>query len=390
MKNLTIKSCKVSIIKLSKQIADPRVSGRTVHKMEHIIYITIAAVIAGAQSWNEIAEFGKSKFDFFKERLTGLESIPSHDTFNRFFSIFDPKGFEEIFRNWVREIVGEVKGVVAIDGKLMRGSSKCDSEHTLGQDDFRTWIVSAWSADCSISLGQEQVGEKTNEIKVVPKLLSAIDVSNAIVTMDAMGCQTSITEKIIEGNGDYIIALKENQKKSYDFAKELIADHEYTDICNIVTRHYAFNEGHGRKEERNCIVVSYGDIMQRMFKNKFVGLKSVVGILSRRTIVATGETSEETRYYITSLSNNDPERIANAIRQHWTVENNLHWQLDITFREDESRKVKNAARNFSAISKMALSILKNDKTTKGSLNLKRLKAGWDEEYLSKLLEISEI
>ena len=116
----------MSIIKLSKQIADPRIAGRTVHKMEHIIYITIAAVIAGAQSWNEIAEFGKSKLDFFKKRLEGLETIPSHDTFNRFFSIFDPKGFEEIFRNWVREIVGEVKGVVAIDGKLMRGASKCD------------------------------------------------------------------------------------------------------------------------------------------------------------------------------------------------------------------------------------------------------------------------
>ena len=140
----------MSIIKLSKQIADPRVASRTIHKMEHIIYITIAAAIAGAQSWNEIAELGKSKFDFFKKRLVGLETIPSHDTFNRFFSIFDPKGFEEIFRNWVREIVGEVKGVVAID-------------------------------------------------------------ANAIVTIDAMGCQTFITEKIIEGKGDYIIALKENQ-----------------------------------------------------------------------------------------------------------------------------------------------------------------------------------
>jgi predicted transposase YbfD/YdcC len=345
---------------------------------------------SGAQSWNEIAEFGKSKLDFFKQRLVGLESIPSHDTFNRFFSIFNPKGFEEIFRNWVREIVGEVKGVVAIDGKLMRGSSKCDAEHTLGQDDFRTWIVSAWSADNSISLGQEKVGEKTNEITVVPKLLSAIDVSNAIVTIDAMGCQTSITEKIIEGKGDYIIALKENQKKSYEFAKDIIYENEYKGNCNVVTKHYSFNEGHGRQEERTCIVVSYGDIMQKMFKNKFIGLRSVVGIISRRSVATSGETSEETRYYITSLSNEDPEKIANAIRQHWSIENNLHWQLDITFREDESKKVKNAARNFSAISKMALSILKNDKTTKGSLNLKRLKAGWDEEYLSKLLEGSAI
>lgn len=376
----------MSIIKLVKQIPDPRVTGRIVHKMENIIYITIAAVIAGAQSWNEVEAFGKSKFSFFKERLHNLESIPSHDTFNRFFSIFDPKGFEEIFRNWVREILEDVKGVVAIDGKLMRGSSKCDAGHTLGKDDFRTWIVSAWSADNCISLGQEKVGEKTNEIKVVPKLLGAIDVSNAIVTIDAMGCQTSITEKIIEGKGDYIIALKENQKNCLSLAKDLIYEQGYMGNCNVVTRHHSFNEGHGRREERTCIVVSYGDIMQKMFKDKFIGLKSVTGITSRRTVLSTGETSEETRYYITSLSNEDPEKIANAIRKHWTIENNLHWQLDITFREDESRKVKNAARNFSAITKMALSILKNDKTTKGSLNLKRLKAGWDEEYLSKLLE----
>jgi predicted transposase YbfD/YdcC len=215
-------------------------------------------------------------------------------------------------------------------------------------------------------------------------------VSNAIVTIDAMGCQTSITEKIIEGKGDYIIALKENQKKSYEFAKDIIYENEYKGNCNVVTKHYSFNEGHGRQEERTCIVVSYGDIMQKMFKNKFIGLRSVVGIISRRSVATSGETSEETRYYITSLSNEDPEKIANAIRQHWSIENNLHWQLDITFREDESKKVKNAARNFSAISKMALSILKNDKTTKGSLNLKRLKAGWDEEYLSKLLEGSAI
>ena len=172
----------MSIIKLSKQIPDPRVTGRTVHKMEHIIYITIAAVLAGCQTWDDIAEFGRTKKEFFKSRLVGLEHIPSHDTFNRFFSIFDPKGFEQIFRDWVKEIVGEVKGIVAIDGKLMRGSSKCDSEHTLGKDDFRMWIVSAWSSDNNISLAQEKVGDKTNEITIVPKLLSAIDLKDTIVT----------------------------------------------------------------------------------------------------------------------------------------------------------------------------------------------------------------
>lgn len=375
----------MSIIKLSKQIPDPRVVGRTIHKMEHIIYITIAAVIAGCQGWDEIAEFGRTKIGFFKSRLPDLESIPSHDTFNRFFSIFDPKGFEEIFRNWVKEVIGEVKGVVAIDGKLMRGSSKCDAEHTLGKDDFRMWIVSAWSAENSISLGQEKVGDKTNEITVVPKLLSAIDLKDTIVTIDAMGCQTSITKKIIEGKGDYIIALKENQKNSYNFAKEIISENVHKNYQYNTTRYTTFDEGHGRSEERRYIVVSFGDITQRMFKDRFEGMRSVVGVISRRTNHTTSETSEETRYYISSLGNEDPQKIASAVRAHWSIENNLHWQLDFTFREDESRKIKNAARNFSAITKMALSILKNDKTIKGSLNLKRMKAGWDEKYLSKLL-----
>jgi len=376
----------MSIIKLSKQIPDPRVTGRIVHKMEHIIYITIAAVLAGCQTWDDIAEFGKTKIEFFKSRLPDLERTPSHDTFNRFFSIFDPKGFEQIFRNWVKEVVGEVKGVVAIDGKLMRGSSQCDAEHTLGKEDFRMWIVSAWSSDNNISLGQEKVDDKTNEITVVPKLLSAIDLKDTIVTIDAMGCQTAITKKIREGNGDYIIALKENQKTSYDFAKDIIAENINRDYQGIVAKHTSLDKGHGRLEERKCIVVSYGDTMQKMFKNKFEGLRSIVGIVSRRTIIATGETSEEIRYYITSLGNENPEEISNAIRKHWGIENNLHWQLDFTFREDESRKVKNAARNFSTITKIALSILKNDKTVKGSLNLKRMKAGWDEKYLLKLLE----
>lgn len=261
----------MSIIKLSKQIPDPRVTGRTVHKMEHIIYITIAAVLAGCQTWDDIAEFGKTKKEFFKSRLEGLEHIPSHDTFNRFFSIFDPKGFEQIFRDWVKEIVGEVKGVVAIDGKLMRGSSKCDSEHTLGKDDFRMWIVSAWSSDNNISLAQEKVDEKSNEITVVPKLLSAIDLKDTIVTIDAMGCQTSITKKIREGNGDYIIALKKNQKTSYNFAKDIIAEYTDRDYPGIVSEHTSVDRGHGRLEERKCIVVSYGSTTQKCSRTNLKG-----------------------------------------------------------------------------------------------------------------------
>jgi len=352
---------KIGIIDLCKQIEDPRMNRKKVHKMETIIYISIAAVICGAQSWNEIEEFGNAKIAFFKSRIPGLEFIPSHDTFNRFFSIIKPEYFELIFRNWVKQVCQEVKGVVAIDGKLMRGPSQCDGEHTTGKEGFKLWMVSAWSAANGISL--------------------------CIVTIDAMGCQKDITQTIIEHDANYIIAIKENKKKNYQLAKQIIDDYQDKDeIINRVTRHVSENTGHGRIETRTCTVVSYGSIMEKMFKKKLVGLKSIVGIKSERTIVATGEYTQEVRYYVTSLDNTKPEEIASAIRQHWSIENNLHWQLDVTFREDYSKKVKNAARNFSVATKMALTILKNEKTTKGSMNLKRLKAGWDEKYLSQLLQ----
>lgn len=180
---------KIGLIDICKQIDDPRMNRKKVHKMETIIYISIAAVICGAQSWNEIEEFGYAKFDFFKSRIPDLEFIPSHDTFNRFFSIIKPDFFELIFRNWVRQVCSEVKEVVAIDGKLMRGPSKCDDEHTTGKEGFKLWMVSAWSAANGISLGQVKVDDKSNEITAVPLLIHALDLDDCIITIDAMGCQ---------------------------------------------------------------------------------------------------------------------------------------------------------------------------------------------------------
>lgn len=378
---------KIGIIDLCKQIDDPRMDRKKVHKMETIIYISIAAVICGAQSWNEIEEFGKAKFDFFKKRIPDLESIPSHDTFNRLFSIIKPDYFELIFRNWVKQVCQEIDGVVAIDGKLMRGPSRCDEKHTTGKDGFKLWMVSAWSASNGISLGQVKVNDRSNEITAVPLLINALDIEECIVTIDAMGCQTEITEAIRARKADYIIALKKNQEISYDLAQEIIGGYEDRDpILNRVTRHVSENDGHGRIETRTCTVVSYGETTERMFKNKFKDLKSIIGVKSERIIKNTGESTVEYRYYITSLKNIDPEEISSYIRQHWNIENNLHWQLDVTFKEDHSKKVKNAARNFSAVTKIALSVLKKDKTTKGSMNLKRLKAGWDDNYLSTLLK----
>lgn len=380
---------KIGIIDICKQIDDPRMNRKKIHKMETIIYVSIAAVICGAQSWNEIEEFGNAKLSFFQSRLPDLEFIPSHDTFNRFFSIIKPDYFELIFRNWVKQVCNQVNGIVAIDGKLMRGSSKCDEKHPTGKDGFKLWMVSAWSVSNGLSLGQVKVDDKSNEIRAVPHLIHALDLDGCIVTLDAMGCQSEITKSIIDRGSDYIIALKKNQNKSYELAKEIIDGYENRDvIANRVTRHTSENTGHGRLETRVCTVVSYGSVMGKMFNNKFMGIKSVIGLKSERIIMATGERTQEIRYYITSLDNKNPEVIANAIRQHWSIENNLHWQLDVTFREDYSKKVQNAARNFSAATKIAIAVLKNDKITKGSMNLKRLKAGWDEKYLSTLLQDS--
>lgn len=331
---------KIGLINICKQIDDPRMNRKKVHKMETIIYISIAAVICGAQSWNEIEEFGYAKFDFFKSRIPDLEFIPSHDTFNRFFSIIKPDFFELIFRNWVKQVCAEVTGVVAIDGKLMRGPSKCDDEHTTGREGFKLWMVSAWSAANGISLGQVKVDDKSNEITAVPLLIHALDLDDCIITIDAMGCQLEITKAIIDRNSNYIIALKKNQKKSYELAKEIIDGYENRDvILNRVTRHTSESTGHGRLETRISTVVSYGSGMERMFKDKFVGLKSIVGVKSERIIMSTGERTEERRYYITSLGNSNPEEIANAIRQHWSIENNLHWQLDVTFCRFREKRV---------------------------------------------------
>ena len=249
---------KIGIIDICKQIEDPRMDRKKLHKMETIIYVSIAAVICGAQSWNEIEEFGHAKFDFFKSRIPDLEVIPSHDTFNRFFSIIKPSYFELIFRNWVKQVCQEIKGVVAIDGKLMRGPSKCNDEHTTGKEGFKLWMVSAWSAANGISLGQVNVDDKSNEITAVPLLIHALDLDDCIVTIDAMGCQLEITKAIIERNSNYIIALKKNQKSSYELAKKIIDGYENRNvILNRVTRHTSESTGHGRIETRVCTVVSY-------------------------------------------------------------------------------------------------------------------------------------
>lgn len=382
----------MSIFSICKQVQDPRIDRKRVHSVESIIYISMSATICGAESWYEIEEFGNAKIDFFRERLPDLESIPSHDTFNRFFSLLHPGYFERVFRHWMFEICEKYEGVVAIDGKTIRGASKCTSDHPAGSSGFKLHMVSAWATENGISLGQLKVNEKSNEIKAIPELLDALDLRKCIVTIDAMGCQTDIAEKIRENQADYILALKKNHKLLYHKVKDWFDDFDNKGV-DVTKAYYSSRYGkyiteenaHGRNEKRECFVYSC-PALGHMFK-EWKDIKSVVRITSTRTKKTTDETMVSERFYITSLGL-DPQKIAESIRAHWSIENNLHWQLDVSFAEDAGRKTGNAAQNVSLMNKIALMIIKKF-PKKGSVKAIRKAAGWNEKLLCELLSMKD-
>lgn len=382
----------MTLLTLSQSIPDFRIDRCQVHTSEVIVYITLAAVICDAQTWEDVALFGRCKFDYFKKVFPYLEKIPSHDTFNRFFSLLKPEVFETKFRQWVQSVIENYEGVIAIDGKtikngnydeidkLYRGSSTKRSSLR-----SKLHIVSACFADYGISLGQLKVNEKTNEITAIPQLLKELDISGCTITIDAMGCQKAIAKTIIEEGADYVLAVKENHKYLHKDMRSFF-NKWHSENKHKISQFETYERGHGRIEER----------IYRVCNNLFwldgwkdwEGLKTFISVESIRTI--PGEKgpvrSHETRYYISSLEL-DAQKIGKAIRSHWAIENNLHWQLDVTFNEDDDRKKNNAAQNFSVVSKVALAMLKNDNTKKNSIRSKRKGAGWDNEYLHLLLSL---
>ena len=369
----------MDLISIIKYLDDPRREQGRIHSLESIMYISIAAVIGGAESWNEVEEFGHLKEDFFASRIKGFSGVPSHDTFNRVFSLLDPMQLERCFRVWIKEICDSYKGVVAIDGKTVCGARR---ENPDGSFD-KLHIVSAWATANGISLGQERVKGKSNEITAIPALIKALDLSECTVTIDAMGCQKEITSAIIEKGADYVICLKKNQRKFHETVSRWFDDFQHKHVPPI--RYQTFtttDEGHGRYERRHCEVFCNG-LLGPYFKG-WEGLQSIVKLTSLRRDIKTGVESEEVRYYISSIGL-DPERILRSIRAHWGIENNLHWHLDVTFNEDSTRKTKNAAANFSLLNKIALMVVKNS-SKKGSLKAKRKAAGWDNKVLAQMLD----
>ena len=355
------------------ELKDPRVERNREHLLEEILLISIAAVLSGAESWNDIAEYGEDKLEWLKRFLTLPSGIPSHDTFNRVFAALDPEEMEKGFVAWVSSIAKLTAGeVVAIDGKALRGTRE-SGKKTL------VHMVSAWAEGNGLVLAQRKVDEKSNEITAIPKLLAALELAGTVVTIDAMGCQRSIAAKIVEKKADYVLAVKDNQ----GLLAEQVRDSFLLLASDAVAEE--IDCGHGRVEQRKCSVIADLSLIEKA--SEWASLQGLVRIESERYHKATGKTEREIRYYITSLIA-DAVRLNSVIRQHWGIENKLHWVLDVGFGEDLDRKrAGHSAQNFSVLNRIALNLLKQDKSSKRGVKGKRLKAAWNHPYLLKLLGI---
>lgn len=362
-----------NLLKFARSLPDCRMDRKKLHLAEDIVFITFVAVICGAETWEDIADFGRSKILFLKRFLNLEHGIPSPDTFNRFFASLNPKVFESLFLSWIKGLCKYHKGIVAIDGKTVRGSRKQGNKSAIH-------MVSAFAAANGLVIGQVKTNQKSNEITAIPELINVLDIEDCIITIDAMGCQTKIAEVVIANGADYILAVKENQKELY---VNIIDTFRFAETKKLKS-HEDVDIGHGRVETRLCTITNNLELLTNA--QEWRNMNTLIKIDRQRYIKSTGKTQKETRYYISSL-NKDAKTIGQAIRSHWGIENKLHWQLDVSFGEDKSRKRdRNAAENYSVVLRMALNLIKSENTTKRSVKGKRLKAGWDDEYLLSLLK----
>lgn len=372
--------CAAPITEYFADLDDPRVERTKLHKLLDIVAIAICGVICGADTWVDIADFGESKESWFRQFLALPNGIPSHDTFGSVFARLDPDQFRGCFIKWVQAIATVTQGqVIAIDGKTVRRSH----DESLGKGAIH--MVNAWASTNRLVLGQTKVDDKSNEITAIPELLRLLEVSGCIVTIDAMGCQTEIAQQIVEAGADYVLAVKENQGRLYEDVRDLFEGAQAFGFDGVPhERSASLNKGHGRIEQRACWTIadeaSLGYLRDR---HRWTGLRSVAKVTAQREV--GGQVTDHTRYYITSLSGN-AQQVLHVVRAHWGIENELHWTLDIAFREDDSRVRKDhGPQNLAILRQIALNLLKQEATRKRGIKGKRLLAGWDEAYLLKVL-----
>lgn len=347
-------------------------TGNIRHSLQEIIFLSLSAVVSGCNTWETIEEFGNLKLDWFRLYFPYKYGIPSHDTLGAFFSAFDRKKFAEFFMDFTQSLATKDSRVVAIDGKTVRGVASAFGKSPLH-------IVSAFCKNNMLTLCQEKVNDKSNEITAIPSLIDLLDLKNCVVTIDAMGCQKEIAEKIRDKKGDYILQVKDNQKDLKEQIEKLFNSQ------NPTNKHTELDTGHGRMEKRVCRVID--NLIFLDGKQDWKDLKTIVEIKSEIYQKKSGKKSESVRYYISSEVAN-PKQMAQDIRSHWSIENNLHWNLDVIFKEDLQLKRKgNSTENFNMVLKLALGLLDAEKTKKKSKNIKRLKASIDDSYREKILNL---
>ena len=380
------------VLRYFSDLPDPRTGNHVTHRLHDLIVIAILAVVCGADGWAQVALWGRCKHRWLATFLDLPGGIPSHDTFGRVFARLDPDAFERCFLAWMASVVELSAGrLVAIDGKSIRrsferGWDRSGMAHLVGA------FVS--QGDNRLAFAQVAVADKANEIVAIPRLLELLDLDGAVVTIDAIGCQRDIAGRIVAGGGDYLLPVKENQPtllaKVTALMDDLVLDHGKGVPASPVGHHQQAESAHGRVETRRVWVSDDVRWLGADLLNAWPGLAGGSMALFERTRQDlgdfSGKVSVERRYYISSLGGLDAARIARYGRGHWSVENSLHWQLDVSFGEDQSRIRKgHGAENYSRLSRIALNLLKRDRTIKAGIKAKRLNAGWDHDYLLKLI-----
>jgi predicted transposase YbfD/YdcC len=358
-------------------VSDPRVERQKDHKLIDVIMVAVCAVLAGADTYVDIAAFGAAKEGWLKGFLELPNGIPSHDTFGRVFALINPGEFQAAFAQWMKSAVELTDGqVVAVDGKTNR--------RTFSGLTRALHLVSAFATANGVALGQVNTDQKSNEITAIPELLKLLDLKGCLVTADAMGCQTEIAADIVSRGGDYLLAVKGNQGNLHDDVKALFADGRIPRDTDATE-----DRGHGRIDRRSCEVISLPEALEGIRRlDAWPSLHAVAKVTSERTAVVRGETktSVESRYFICSDEEPKASRIQSAVRAHWGIENNLHWVIDMAFREDESRiRTGNAPANMAVMRHVALNLIRGDRDRKVGVKASRLKAAWGTDYLEKLL-----